>query len=155
MRTNCPDCVWVTSKIGGATVIKGYNPCDVCRKDTLHATPIKVDGGTWTWPTYSDYCHRCSKDMRARAVHPSRTDWPTNVGAFDTAEELQNEATLIFTGGYGSFIDAIDSMPSVRLCHECAHEVCEFIGIDPRLWHTHSVYGGQHADHHDNYGATP
>lgn len=153
MRTDCPDCIWVTSN--GGTVIHGYKPCDICRKDSLHDTKVRVEGGTWTWPTYSHYCHRCSKDMRARAVHPSRTDWPTRPGKFDPAEELQNEATLIFTGGYGSFIDAFDSMPSLLLCHECAHELCEWIGIDPRNWHTHSIYGGQHNDHHDNTKEAP
>lgn len=150
MRTDCPDCVWT---IQGRT-IKSYRPCDVCKRDTLIDHKLRVDRqtGKWHWPETRNYCHRCGKDMRARAVHP-RTDWPNNPGAFDPAEELQNECNLIFAGGYGSFIDDLGEMPVVTICHECGHELCDSLGIDPRNWHTHSIYGGQHHNHHDNQEA--
>lgn len=142
MRTDCPDCIWVTSH--GGMVIHRYEPCDVCRKSTLHDTIVDIKGERWKWPEYPPFCHRCGKDMRAKAVHTDRIDWP-----HDSGDEPQNEATILFRGGYGSFIDDLGDVPSVRLCHECGHELCDWIGIDPRHWHTHSVYGGQHEDHHD------
>jgi len=39
--------------------------------------------------------------------------------------------------------------PLVTLCHECAHKIMEYIGVDVHNWHTHQIDGGQHPDHND------
>jgi hypothetical protein len=146
MKTDCSDCVWIIQ----GRVIKDYKPCEVCKRDTLNDHKITIDkDGEWHWPETRYYCHRCGKDMRARAVHPER-EWLPDYDDHDLSEELVNEFNLICSGGYGSFIDDLGDMPTVTICHECGHHLCDLIGVDPRLWHTHSIYGGQHEDHHDN-----
>lgn len=109
------------------------------RGDVVPNNPDKV---------FSDYCFRCNKDMRHSAYY----------GDFSSPlyGEQQNELTMLFVGGYGSFIDtAFDGCPTLTICHECAHELCEFLRIDPHNWHTHSQvvpaesHPGQHPDHHD------
>lgn len=109
----------------------------------------KIDQG-WLLdlPETPTTCSRptCGKSMRGGDVHP---DYPDHM-----ADELDNECTIMFEGGYGSFIDCafLDNgqtgMPTLTICHECAHELAEWLGIDVSGWHTHSVYGGQHDDHH-------
>ena len=70
----------------------------------------------------------------------------------DAEPSTDNGLLLIFDGGYGEFIDA-PFVPKaewqVQLCHECAHDLCDWLGVDPRNWHTHAAGSGQHADHHD------
>lgn len=133
MRTDCPDCKW---DIDGR-MIKGFKPCARCAVDTLHNSQTNVKGDQWEHPKPTPtYCFRCNKDMRSTAGHlPDETD---------------NECTLMFNGGYGSFIDAMGEMPTLTICHECGHELCDWLGVDPRNWHTHSTTSGQHPDHHDN-----
>lgn len=92
-------------------------------------------------------CFRCDKDMRGYFGYniAHRREW--------SEDEMLNECTLIFDGGYGSFIDVCGGSPNpaVTICHECAHELAEWLGVDVRKWHTH-VPGYQHPDHHDYDG---
>jgi hypothetical protein len=65
-----------------------------------------------------------------------------------------NGLVLLFSGSYGEFHDDLGSGPhSVDLCHECGHDLADWLGIDVGNWHTHKYGGGrpglQHADHHD------
>lgn len=94
------------------------------------------------WPETPNYCFRCNKDMRESTV---RNREPAPWG-----DELDNECTITFSGGYGSFIDSFDKWPTLTICHECGHQLAEWLGVDCRNYHTHSIHGGQHADHHDN-----
>lgn len=146
MRLDCPDCVWDVERdprTGRVTIVHGLKPCDTCRKTTLHASVVDITGDRWKWPKPSPkLCHRCGADMTYPAVHGE-------AGAHH-GDETSNECNLMFVGGYGSFIDSMGEIPTVTICHECAHLLCDWLGVDPRNWHTHSVYGGQHPDHHDN-----
>lgn len=57
-------------------------------------------------------------------------------------------------GGYGMFCDPgfEDSDDWARvLCHDCAHELCEFLGLDPRSWHAHVGERAWDVDHHAQY----
>lgn len=147
MRTDCPDCIWIIQ----GPVIRDYKPCEVCKRDTLNDHHLTIDkDGEWHWPETRYYCHRCGKDMRAQAVHPDHKWSTSDHDTFDPSQELQNECNLIFVGGYGSFTDDLGEMATLTICHECGHELCDWIGVDPRNWHTHSMLGGQHEDHHDN-----
>lgn len=83
-------------------------------------------------------CNRCKKIIPLQSENcltPYQTD---------------NELRLEFHGGYGSFTDCIEDCPafSIMICHECAHDLCDFLDIDPSYWHTHSPHSGQHPDHH-------
>lgn len=92
-------------------------------------------------PRSSGYnCNRCQKIIplqwdSAKDEHPDQTD---------------NDLSLEFHGGYGQFTDCIYDCPAdtIRLCHECAHDLCDWLGLDPSTWHTHSAESGQHPDHH-------
>lgn len=145
MRTECPDCKW---DIDGR-VIRGFKPCAVCAVTTLHDSHTDIKGDKWVHPETPTRCFRCDKDMRKVAYFG--TD-----GFSQFKDETDNECTMMFNGGYGSFIDAMGELPTVTICHECGHELCDWLGIDPRLWHTHSGWApnadfpGQHPDHHDN-----
>lgn len=65
----------------------------------------------------------------------------------ELAEEgtLQCDNALIvrLSGGYGMFCDPLkvsddfDPEWDKIFCHECAHEVCDFLGIDASSWHSH------------------
>jgi len=46
--------------------------------------------------------------------------------------------TLRFDGGYGEFIDHLGTKATMVLCHECAHALCDFLGVDPYNWHSHT-----------------
>lgn len=85
-------------------------------------------------------CFRCKKTI------PLQWEWEVNSDRYQT----DNDVTLEFHGGYGQFTDCLDDCPaeSIRLCHECAHDLCDWLGADPRRWHTHSEASGQHSDHH-------
>ena len=119
---------------------------------TTFVRPQNGKGWLLDPPELPTTCSRpqCGKSMRGEDVHP---DYPEQM-----ANELQNECTLMFVGGYGSFIDCVfldggqTGLPTVRICHECAHELSEWLGIDVSSWHTHSYYGGQHEDHHNQPG---
>lgn len=182
MRTNCPDCIWHTADGGriikgfspcdecrSATLHDSQTDIgpafvfhDRIRQHHMDVLVWEHEGKVgprpviefpeaeqdprdlprMRWAETSHYCFRCSKDMRYEAVHGVRD-----------REELSNECTILFAGGYGSFIDCIDSkFPTLTICHECGHELADWLGLDPRNWHTHSIYGGQHPDHHDNRG---
>lgn len=83
-------------------------------------------------------CGRCHKLLPLQ--------WPELENPYQT----DNELVIEFHGGYGSFTDCLDDCPadSMRLCHECAHDLCDFLDIDPSYWHTHRPDSGQHPDHH-------
>lgn len=91
-------------------------------------------------------CYRCKK------IIPRQ--WPQwqyeELGLTDGTDQLDNNLSLEFHGGYGMFTDCIYNCPAdkIILCHECAHDLCEFLGIDPSNWHTHRPESGQHPDHH-------
>ena len=90
-------------------------------------------------PFASDHnCNRCSKTI------------PLQSDNCENPYQTDNELLLEFHGGYGSFTDCLDNCPaeSMRLCHECAHDLCDFLGIDASNWHTHNPELGQHPDHH-------
>jgi len=116
---------------------------------TTYKQSEKARGWVLSLPKTPTNCARCGKSMRGADVHP---DYPDHM-----ADELQNECTILFEGGYGSFIDCAfldngqEGLPTITICHECGHEFAEWLGIDVSDWHTHSYYGGQHEDHH-NYG---
>ena len=86
----------------------------------------------------------CAKCRKAIPRHPSgNTD---------------NGLHLTFDGGYGEFIDSWnpdDTDHYLSLCHECGHELADWLGIDVRNWHTHGLHSGQHADHHDREEVGP
>lgn len=62
-----------------------------------------------------------------------------------------NGLTLSFDGGYGEFIDHIGTQATMVLCHECAHALADFLGLDVRNWHSHRDDSGQHADHYEGH----
>lgn len=85
-------------------------------------------------------CKKCGKEI-PKQPHAPGPYWYTDNGLH-----------LTFDGGYGEFIDAPfadDREAKYILCHECAHDLCDWLGVDPRNWHTHAAGSGQHADHHD------
>lgn len=97
---------------------------------------------------YTDVrCDRCTATL------------PTMPG-FDPSESMQYDNALIvrLNGGYGMFVDDFDRElgynPSYDkvLCHDCAHDLANWLGIDAHNWHTHREGAGQHRDHHDRRG---
>ncbi len=80
-------------------------------------------------------CQKCKREIPLRV-------WLTNVDGTDNGLEL------LFDGGYAEFIDAYDGPERAWLCHECAHDLADWLGMDVRRWHTHSLRSGQHPDHH-------
>jgi len=103
---------------------------------------------------YEVKCEKCAKVL------------PEQEG-FTNEHNLQYDNALILElhGGYGMFIDPVglesdgdDVYPpdagfnpatTVILCHECAHDLSLWLGLNPKNWHTHSVNSGQHPNHHD------
>ncbi len=88
-------------------------------------------------------CAACSKELVAES------------GNEDTEYQFDNALWLGFFGGYGMFVDDIEtefgyvtptlagSANEAVLCHECAHELCEtvpWIGklIKPETSHAHT-----------------
>lgn len=69
---------------------------------------------------------------------------------FESEYDFQRDNLLevSFTGAYGMFVDPLFSYYLLHLCHECGHDLCDWLGIDPSNWHTHRPDTGQHADHH-------
>lgn len=61
----------------------------------------------------------------------------------DTVPQLDNALHIRFVGGYGEFIDGLDvavgrqQRDTFVLCHQCAHQLCEWFNIDPTGWHGH------------------
>ena len=54
--------------------------------------------------------------------------------------EMDLELQVSLGGGYGSFNDNIlDGPEELVLCHECAHALCDFLGINPHDWHSHPI----------------
>ena len=64
--------------------------------------------------------------------------------------QFDNAVVVSLNGGYAMFVDnfAFDTGEYIRenglnseterlLCHDCAHKLCEFLGINPSTWHTH------------------
>jgi hypothetical protein len=83
-------------------------------------------------------CQKCNKPI------PYDEHWNTD-----------NGLTLYFSGGYGEFHDDLGNKgqpQSTDLCHECGHDLAEWLGLDVRGWHTHRHGGTQHADHHRGAG---
>jgi hypothetical protein len=73
-------------------------------------------------------CKRCGRDVPVQPHNPN-DDWNTDNGLH-----------LSFDGGYGEFVDTpfvADDELEHLLCHECAHELCAWLGVDPSNWHTH------------------
>lgn len=68
----------------------------------------------------------------------------------DLMGNTDNGLFLFFSGGYGEFHDdLVDGPHEVVLCHECGHDLADFLGLDVAGWHTHRPESGQHPDHHD------
>lgn len=85
-------------------------------------------------------CKKCGKEIPWQPPHAGRY------------RNTDNGLHLTFDGGYGEFIDAPfvnDQEVKYILCHECAHDLCDWLGVDAHNWHTHGIYSGQHDDHHD------
>jgi len=68
---------------------------------------------------------------------------PFDFPDFESIDNLENELVVELHGGYGSFTDCIYECPAFKatLCHQCAHYLCEFLGIDAKDWHTHKTDG--------------
>jgi len=62
-----------------------------------------------------------------------------------------NGLEVHFVGSYGEFIDTAfeDGSYRVSLCHDCSHDLADWLGIDVHNWHTHKPGSGMHPDHHD------
>lgn len=93
---------------------------------------------------FSATCTRCRKVLPV-------PDGFTIVDAIKFNQFDNNaEIKISFSGGYGQFIDSYDGPIdfSLNLCHECGHELAEFLDIDVSYWHTHNPASGQHPDHH-------
>lgn len=68
------------------------------------------------------------------------------------SEQYENAVRITFSGGYGMFVESLQTTddddiffgdPSVIICHECAHELCEKVPwieclLDPFNSHSHS-----------------
>lgn len=65
---------------------------------------------------------------------------------------LGNAFALAVTldGGYTMFCDpeVEDEERHYLLCHDCGHELCDFLGVDPRDWHQHRTGRAWESDHH-------
>lgn len=58
----------------------------------------------------------------------------------DDRGEMDLELHVSLSGGYGSFHDSAVSGPEeLVLCHECAHALCDFLGVNPHNWHSHPI----------------
>lgn len=102
-------------------------------------------------------CDRCDKDLPRQA----------GINNNDTSLQYDNNLVLKFDGGYGMFCDPEpgrwirgdhrrhDPEHTKVLCHECAHDLAEWLDIDVHNWHTHNPNSGQHPDHHDRATQTP
>lgn len=89
-------------------------------------------------------CARCER------VLPLQTGFTAAEAAKYQQFDNNAEVKISFSGGYGQFIDSYDGPVdfSLNLCHECGHELAEFLDIDVSYWHTHNPASGQHPDHH-------
>lgn len=96
---------------------------------------------------YTDVtCDKCGKEpLRHHGINPA------------SSMQYDNVLLLELHGGYGMFIDPMnypreghDPSTTWILCHECAHALAEWLGVDVHNWHTHVPGGPQHADHHDS-----
>lgn len=98
---------------------------------------------------YTDVtCNKCGKP-------PPKQSFPRPKETL----QLDNVLLLEIHGGYGMFTDPMnyprngyDPESTILLCHECAHELADWLGLDVHNWHTHvpAEFGGtQHTDHHD------
>jgi hypothetical protein len=68
--------------------------------------------------------------------------------------QLENALPITFGGGYGMFHDDNDQgIPTVFVCHDCAHEMCRQYPwmerlLDPARSHAHtSEFWAAHPDH--------
>lgn len=73
----------------------------------------------------------------------------------DTDCQFDNALDIRFLGGYGMFVDPIDTKYEAVICHDCAHELCDKIPwihklIDPHRSHAHRT--SYHEEHPDHYG---
>lgn len=69
--------------------------------------------------------------------------------------QRENMLEVSFTGGYGMFVDPLFCYYLVHLCHDCAHALCDWLGVDAQNFHMHLVDGVQeekHERHHPNAG---
>jgi len=69
-------------------------------------------------------------------------------------EDDDNALHVVFTGGYGAFVDDYGEEPiEAWLCHECAHKACAEIPwmneiVNPHKSHSHTqAYHDAHPDH--------
>ena len=90
--------------------------------------------------TQEPTCQKCGEIIPWAYVPPPGHGPPENT---------DNGLHMTLDGGYGEFIDTWQGRPEYWLCHDCAHAFCEWLGIDPRNWHTHRLDSGHHPDHHD------
>ncbi len=90
-------------------------------------------------------CKKCNQPI------PISQHGKTQPGIWGT----ENGLHMFLDGGYGEFMDAWDGQVRVDLCHECAHDLADWLGLDVHNWHTHVApeHGGtQHANHDDYFG---
>ena len=89
-------------------------------------------------------------------------------GNRDTDYQFANALWVDFDGGYGMFVDDIDSeRPSKHtpykdqkrdravICHDCAHELCATVPWIERLLNPHNSHSHKtsyHEEHPDHYG---
>ena len=52
------------------------------------------------------------------------------------ATNLDLGLRMLFSGGYGEFVDTFDGDLVFVLCHSCAHALTGFLGVDDSGFHT-------------------
>lgn len=57
---------------------------------------------------------------------------------------------VVLDGGYTMFCDPDVAEEDRRyvLCHDCGHELCDFLGVDARDWHHHQTLRAWESNHH-------
>lgn len=90
-------------------------------------------------------CDRCKKIIPRQWIAQSEID----AKEIDASLQLDNNLVLELFGGYGMFIDPFPrGSINLCICHECAHELFDFLGLDASFWHSHR----QGQDHHSVVG---
>lgn len=93
-------------------------------------------------------CDRCD----------ARPDPIFDAGA-DGSLQYDNLLVLRFTGGYGMFCDPdasltprpeapLDPELTTVLCHDCGHDLADWLGINVAGWHTHRPDSDRLDEHH-------
>lgn len=103
---------------------------------TIRPRPVTV---------YEDVtCQKCGSELPEQRSIPA-----------DGSLQYANNLVVVFEGGYGMFCDPMERAGDPAdpeftkvLCHECAHALADWLGIDVSNWHTHDPQSGQHPNHH-------